>query len=239
MVRAWCGLCFAVVATLEERFGDTTLLLVALVLSVSTGVVTYFAWKMTSALATGLLAPDVLALALLVPVLASASGVLVADQRLSDRGPYFLLAALATLGALGLIELLAVIGNANVPRQLALAALPAALCVAAVLGGGERFSAGAIHEGLSVAWMVAAVVTLVDGLVAAPPNVVPVVAFTLIAVTIVLAGSSGGATSTITARNAAIAYFTTAAAGGSLLLLPRIARSFASQNEPGTSDASD
>jgi hypothetical protein len=228
----WCGLCFAAVPTLERRFGDPTVMLVTLVLSVCVAVIVYFAWKMVSGTVTGLLAVDVLTLALLVPVVATVSGVEVSAERQGADRPYFLIAALAALGALGLVALLAVAANALHDRQVGLAVLPAVLCFAAVIGGGERFSAGALAEGLSAAWMVAAVATLIDGLIpAGARELLPFGTFAVAAGAIVALGRNASDASTISSGTLAVAYLATAAAGGALLVLPRYAAALAAYIE--------
>src|SRR5687768_6666970 len=61
LVRVWCGLCLAAVPGLDDRFGDATLVLVALVLSAFVAVIVYLAWRMTAEGVAGLLVADVLA----------------------------------------------------------------------------------------------------------------------------------------------------------------------------------
>ena len=214
---------FAAGPALEPRFGDATLLILGMVLGATVAAIVYVAAKLTAAQPAGTLAPDVLALALFVPILAAVSDVQVAGERPGSQNGYFFMAAIAALCVLGLVELVAALGNADRPLSIAVGAVPAALCIAVVLGGVERYSAGAITDGLSIAWMLAAAVTLVSGLLRFTPTGIMVGAYALIAA-VVLIVSRGSATTEISGGNRAIAFLVTLAAGASLAAMPRVAR---------------
>jgi len=192
-------------------------------MAVFTVTLVYFAWKMIALEAVGVLAPDAAALVVLVPVLIVASGVALADRRLSGGGPHVLMAALATLAVLALVAVAAALANDGFVRQITLAVLPAALSVAAVLGGGERFGAGRLSNGLSAAWMVAALATLADGF--APRDArraLPIGVYVVFAAAVLYMRGAGDAGAS-GQQHDAVAYLATVAAGGLLASAPNLA----------------
>lgn len=223
LARIGTGLGFAAVPALSARFGDPTVLFVAFVMAAAVAMLVYFAWKMLALEVAGLLVPDLTALVLLVPVLIVASGIEAADKRLSGSGPHALMAALAVLGVLLLVALAAAVANDGYMRQATLALLPAALSVAAIVGGEERFAAGRLPSGLSAAWMIAALATLVDGITPREwRRALPIGFYVVFAAVVLLARDTGSAGGTDQA-SAAVAVLAAVAAGGILLAAPRIA----------------
>lgn len=226
--RGFCAVVFAAVPTLETRFASATLSLVCLGLAAFVGALVYLSWKMRAPRALALLGPDVASLALLLPTIAVASGLEVADTGLGGRSTHFLLAGVAVLGVLGLVALVAATLGLTDPDLPALAALPGALSVAVVLGGGARFAAGSLANGLSVAWMLAGLATF--GVWLARRRVrpaIPASVFAIGAAIVIVAGASAGGQNQVSSGNAGLAYIVTVVAGLVILGLPRLTASFA------------
>ena len=161
--RAFCALVFAATPTLETRFAGAALTIVCLGLAGFVAALAYIAWKMNSAPSFTLLTPDVAALGVLIPTIVVASGIEVADSALGGRSAHFLLACLAVLGVLGIVACGAAALGVERPTLPPLATLAGALSIAVVLGGGERFAAGSLANGLSAAWMAAGLTTVAAG----------------------------------------------------------------------------
>ena len=221
--RALCALVFGATPTLETRFAGAALTLVCLGLAGFVAAVVYVAWKMNAGTTVNLLAPDVAALALLVPTIVVASAIEVADSELGGRSAYFLLACLAVLGVLALVTLTAAALGVERTGLAPLAALAGALSIAIVLGGGERFAAGSLAHGLSAAWMIAGLVTLGAGLTPITMRaVVAPSAYAGCASLAILAGAGANGRAGISSGNAGLAYLVAVTAGLAILFMPRL-----------------
>ena len=231
--RAFCALVFAATPTLETRFAGAALTLVCLGLAGFVAALAYVAWKMNSAPAFMLLAPDVAALGVLVPTVVVASGIEVADSQLGGRSVHFLLACLAVLGVLGIVALLAAALGVERPLLPPLACLAGALSIAVVLGGGERFAAGSLATGLSGAWMAAGLTTFGAGLF--KPRLRALIAptaYAACATLVIVAGAASSGRAGVSSGNAGLAYIVAVGAGLAVLGLPRVTARFARELEP-------
>jgi hypothetical protein len=153
-----------------------------------------------------------------VPAVAVASGIEVADIRLGGATGHFLAAAIAVLAVLAIVAVVAIVASVESPMATGIALLPATLVIAATIAAAERFAADNLGQGLTAAWMIAAIATLADG--AFPPrqrSLVPPVAFALFAIVVAVAGTTDAE---VSRSNATIAFLTTAASGAALLLAP-------------------
>jgi hypothetical protein len=223
----------------EERFGALALPLLCLGLAVCCVAAVAVSQNLALGAAWPLLAVDVLTLTVLLPTVVVASGIEVADVRLGGRPASFLAAATAVVCVMVVVAILAFWLTVAAPSLAQLAVLPAALLVAVALAGAERFSAGHLAAGLSLAWMVASVVTILDGLSRhAVRSLLPAISFAAFVILVSLLARSG-ATAEVDARNTMIALVVTACAGALLLLMtaaPRVAPVASSSDEDGASD---
>ena len=78
-------------------------------------------------------ATDAVTLVLLVPVVAVASGIEVADIRLGGATGHFLAAAIAVLAVVAILAIVAILTSVETPMATGIALLPATLTVAATM----------------------------------------------------------------------------------------------------------
>jgi hypothetical protein len=214
LLRAFVALALGGQGALEARFGDASLTAMSIAMAGLVSAVVYIAWKLGSAPSVQLLVPDVLFLLLLVPTLSIASTIELSDSALGGASEHFLLSALAVLGLLALGALLGAYLAVDQPALAGPSILPGTLAVAAVLGGGERFAVGALHEGLSLAWMAAAGLTLLYSLVVPRLRAVALLSGVLTCIVLLVGtGARESEGTSISASNAAIAYLAIALAG--------------------------
>jgi hypothetical protein len=219
LVRMLTGLTFIALPAFEVRLGGLALPVICVVLAVLTGIAALLLGRSEAQRSWSLNATDAATLILLVPVVAVASGIEVADIRLGGATGHFAAAAIAVLAVFGIISTVAMLASVESTSSTGIALLPAALIVAAAIAAAERFAADNLGQGLTAAWMIAALATLLDGaLLHRYRALVPPVAFAVFAIIVAIAGSSTGAD--VSRSNATIAFLTTAATGAALLLAP-------------------
>ena len=219
VVRVLVGATFIALPAFEVRLGGLGLPVICAVLAVLTGVAAVLLARSEALRSWSLCVTDAVSLLLLVPVVAVASGIEVADIRLGGATANFIAVAVAVLAVLGIVTVVAVLTSVESPLSTGIALLPAALIVAATIAAAERFAADNLGQGLTAAWMIAALATLLDGALTAKSRaLVPPVAFAVFAVVVALAGNSSEAD--VSRSNATIAFLTTAASGVALLLAP-------------------
>jgi hypothetical protein len=222
LVRSGVALGFASLAAFEERFGGLAVPVLCFGLASACVLAVYLMRTFEIDTAWPLPAVDAVTVVMLVPVVVVASGIEVADARLGGEVMNFAAAATAVVATVCIVALLASWLTARVRELAPLAFLPAALVVAAIIAGAERFAADALAAGLSMAWMAAAVATLLDGIGGKRMRpLLPAATFALFAIAVALLGRSG-TTAYVTSTNTAIALIVTALAGAALLLLPAI-----------------
>lgn len=219
VVRMLIGATFISLPAFEVRLGGLALPVMCVVLAVLTGVAAWVQGRSEAQRSWSLNATDAVMLVLLVPAVAVASGIEVADIRLGGATGNFAAASVAVLAVVGIVSVVAVLTSVESPLSTGIALLPAALIVAAIIAAAERFAAGGLGQGLTAAWMIAALATLLDGALAPRfRSLVPPIAFALFAIVVAVAGNSGG--TDVSRSNATIAFLTTAASGAALLLVP-------------------
>lgn len=219
VVRVLAGATFISLSAFEVRLGGLALPVLCVVLAALTGIAAWLLGRSEAQRSWSLNATDSVTLLLLVPVVAVASGIEVADIRLGGATGHFVAAALAVLAVVGIVSVVAILASVEAPLSTGIALLPATLIVAATIAAAERFAADNLGQGLTAAWMIAALATLVDGAIASRFRaLVPPIAFAVFAIIVAIAGSSGG--TDVSRSNAAIAFLTTAASGTALLLAP-------------------
>ncbi|HYI14554.1 MAG TPA: hypothetical protein VEX37_04140 [Thermomicrobiales bacterium] len=219
VVRVLVGATFIALPDFQDRLGSVALPLICVVLAILTGVAGSLLGRSEAQRSWSLNATDAVSLLLLVPVVAVASGIEVADIRLGGATGHFVAAALAVLAVVAIVTVVAILASVESPLSTGIALLPAALIVAATIAAAERFAADNLGQGLTAAWMIAALATLLDGALSARyRSLVPPIAFATFAIVVAVAGNSGGAD--VSRSNAAIAFLTTAASGAALLLAP-------------------
>lgn len=217
--RAAAAAGFVLLPQVEARIGDAALAAV----SVATGAVAIglalVVWY-TAALVRRELVADAVSLLVLVPAAGVASGIELADARFGGRSLNFLAATLAILAIFCLCATLGSMGGSARGPVAQASALPAALVIAAVIGGASRFSAGSLWQGVSLAWMAAAVLTLAMGVI--PPArrlYVPTLGYAAFAVSMLFIGLASGSGASIAGSTAALAVAATAFAGVVLIIL--------------------
>lgn len=219
VVRVLAGATFIALPAFEVRLGGLALPVICVVLAALTGIAGLLLGRSEAQRSWSLNATDAVTLLLLVPVVAVASGIEVADIRLGGATANFVAAAVAVLAVIAIVAIVAILTSVEAPLSTGIALLPAALIVAATIAAAERFAADNLGQGLTAAWMIAALATLLDGMLTVRYRaLVPPVAFAVFAIVVALAGNPGGAD--VSRSNATIAFLTTAASGAALLLAP-------------------
>lgn len=219
--RAACAIGFGMVPGVSNRFGDAALVVVCLLLGLAVSGAVAMLHRAGRPLGWQLIA-DAITLMVLLPALITASGIEVADARYGGRGENFLAAAAALVLLYVIVTTVATRGWSDLRITGQTGAAPAALSITIILLGTNHFSAGGMWRGLSIAWMVAAGVTL---MVTLSPGrfrqfVVPGT-FLAFAVGVVMlnASSDGRALSSGTSTVAALA---TAVVAAILILAPML-----------------
>ena len=169
-------------------------------------------------------AADAITLAVVLPLLAVASDVLVADELLGGGVNRFAAAALAVACSVAIVAgIAAYLGGATIAP---LAFLSVVLVVTTGFVGVQRFSADAFADGVSLASMIAAIMTLCDGLVGR--RVRPLLPLGTTAVylllTVVLARDSD--TVDVPDASVIVALLAAAGAAGMLLIVPAMSDRF-------------
>lgn len=220
LTRAACAIGFGAVPMLSERFGDAALSLVSfglalLMIAIAGGLVRLgrpLEWR---------LAADAITLSVLIPVLVTASGIEVADDRLGGRSTNFLAAALATAMIYLVIVVVVTRSGADRNPSSQIGALPGALLITAILVGTSNFSAVTLWRGLSVAWMVAAIATALATLLSLRARaLVAPLAFALFAAGIVVAEIMSESERSLSSGSSGIAVLVTGGVAVVLLLIP-------------------
>jgi hypothetical protein len=223
LTRGFVAICLLAAPTFEARLGSAALPFVCVALAATCALIA--AGMRSSSRASGWTSPaaDTVTLLTVVPAAALASGIEVADSRLGGGAGYFAAAAAAVIGATAIVALVAASLTYGTPTSSSIALLPAPMIVAAVIAGADRFSAESFTQGLGMAWIAAALITVLDGLTSEQVrSLLPPLGFAVFVVLVVLIGRSGSP-SQVTATNSAIALVTTAIAGAALLWLPSVA----------------
>ncbi|HUG17319.1 MAG TPA: hypothetical protein VMM78_20100 [Thermomicrobiales bacterium] len=152
-----------------------------------------------------------------------ASSIGIADARIGGGAGHFAAASVVVVGATVIV---AVAASAVCYRSVqtgVLAMLPAPMVVAAVIGGADRFAAGSLAQGLAIAWLATAALTLLDGVAGDElRSLVAPAGFAIFAIVMAVVARSD-APSQMSATNSALALITTALAGTTLLILPVVA----------------
>lgn len=219
VVRVLVGATFIALPAFEIRLGGLALPVVCAVLATLAGVAGWLLSRSEAMRSSSLNVTDAATLLFLTPVVAVASGIEVSDIRLGGAIGNFAAAAVAVLAMLGVVAVVAVLTSVESPRSAGIALLPAALTIAAVIAAAERFAADNMGQGFTAAWMIAALATLLDGVVNMRfRTLIPPLAFAVFAVVVAAAGTSEQAE--VSRANATIAFLTTALGGAVLLIVP-------------------
>jgi hypothetical protein len=217
--RAACAVGFGMVPGMSNRFGDAALVVVCVLLGAAVAGAVFLLYRAGRALEWQLVA-DAMTLIVLLPALITASGIEVADARYGGRGENFLAAATALVLLFVVVTTVATRGWANLRTSGQTGSVPAAFSITIILLGTNHFSAGGMWRGLSIAWMVAAGVTLLATLAPARyrPYIVPG-SFILVAVGVVMLNASGSSQS-ISSGASAVAALATAIVAAILIFVP-------------------
>lgn len=220
IVRAICAIGFGFVPSVSDRFGDAALALVSVALAAAVAGIVVMLIRMSRPLEWPLLA-DAATLFTLVPILVTASGIEVADARFGGRGINFFAAASAVVLLYVIVVTIATRGWSHRGASGQLGALPGAFSITVVLLGTANFSAGGIWRGLSIAWMGAALVTVVAMLVPARYRaVVAPLAFALFAAGVVATNAASDEAASLSSGSSAVAALSAAIVAAVLILIP-------------------
>jgi hypothetical protein len=218
--RALCAVGFGFVPSLSARLGDSALAIVSAVLAMLLLGVVFLLLRMNRPVEWRLVA-DSATLLVLVPVLVTSSGLAVADARFGGRGINFLAASAAVACLFVVIVVIATRGGADRNAAGQIGGLPAAFSIVIIIMGTSYFSAGAISRGLSIAWMAAAVVTVVVMLVpVGRRSIFAPAAFALFTAALVISDILGDGGSALNAETSAIAVMTTLFVAAVLIIIP-------------------
>lgn len=219
-VRAICAIGFGFVPAISDQFGDAALALVSVAMAALVAAIVLSLIRMSRPLEWPLLA-DAATLFILVPTLVTASGIEVADARFGGTRINFFAAATAVVLLYVIVVTIATRGWSQRGSVGQLGALPGAFSITVVLLGAANFSAGGIWRGLSVAWMAAALVTVLAML--APTRYRPIVAplaFALFAAGVVFTNASSDERASLSSASSAIAALCATVVAAVLILIP-------------------
>lgn len=232
LTRAFCAIGFGLTPALGEQFGDAALAVVSAGLALLMLTIVAALMRLGRATEWRLVA-DAVTLLVLIPVLATASGIEVADARLGGRSANFLAAAAATVLIYAIVVIVATRAGADRTAGTQIGALPGALSITAVLIGASHFSASALWRGLTVSWIVAAVVTVLAMFVSLRARVVVApAAFALFALVVVLLESSNDGAGTLSSETTGIAMGAAALIAVMLVLIPLPQRRSRASRQP-------
>ncbi len=201
--------------------GDASLVAICVVLGTVAAIVAGLSWHYSGGTVRRELAADVVSLVLVVPIVAVAVSIQVADVRFGGRGNHFLASAIAVFFGYLIVVVVATFAGAIRDRTSQVAVLPAALVIAAVIGGAGRFSSANVWKGVSLAWILAAAATFMFALL--PRNlrgfIVPAV-YIVFAIVVLATSSSADGESMIGASSAGLATALTIVVGVVLVAIP-------------------
>ena len=163
ITRSICGVGFVLFPVLERRLGDTALVATCIGLAGIVGATAAGVWYASRGPIRRDLASDMVTLLVLVPALAVTAGIFVADSRFGGRTDNFMAAILAVISIFFIVALVGLTAPDSQRSWSPIVVLPAALVISAVVGSTGRFSAEEFWQGISLAWMVAAIATLAAG----------------------------------------------------------------------------
>lgn len=163
-VRAVIAVGFGMTPVLEERFDDLAFVLVCVGCASVASLAIVWDWQMQRGPFRRDLLSDILSLLVLVPVVEVANSIQIADSRFGGRLPN----VLAGLGAALAVYMMVILLMRTIPPRFrtdpSIGVLPGALIIAAGIGGADLFAAAQFWQGMSAAWLLAALATLIYGL---------------------------------------------------------------------------
>lgn len=160
VVRGGVAVGFAGVPAIDARFGDATFVMVCCVLAACVSAAIGLEWYSGRGEVRRELVVDVITLLSLVPIVTVAGELLVADGRFGGRTSNVLAMLGLTLVVMLMLTIVARVSPTSTARSGAMSLLPAALTVAAVVGGPRLYATAQVWQGVSLAWMVAGIVTM-------------------------------------------------------------------------------
>ena len=185
--RAGVATGFLLTPTVREQLGDVAV--AALSVFISAALVGTLAghWYVARRGTRRDLAADAFAVLALVPAAIVAAGIQGADDRFGGRTVYVLAALAATTLTFAIVALIARMDERIEFGQAALGALGGALSLAALIGNPHRYSTADSWQPLSLAWIVAALATLLFSVLpTAARSAFPLVVYALFALAAIL-----------------------------------------------------
>lgn len=166
VTRAGVAVGFTSVPTVAVRVDDAALTVVCVIMALAVWTALALDWYVRRIADRIDMAIDGLTVLVVVPLVALTGGLQVADGRFGGRLENVLAAFIASLAALFALVLIARVGPVSRPDAPIVAVLPAALSAAVVFGGPGLFTTSRFWQGVSLAWMLAAAVTFLCGIIA-------------------------------------------------------------------------
>jgi hypothetical protein len=224
VIRAVAAIGFLALPALESRLGNLAIVMACLALSVLAALGAGAIYRSEAEETWLLSATDAASILLVVPAVAVAGSIAVADPQIGGAGSNALAGMLAVSGAVVICAIVAVTTSVwTSPRQSALALLPATLLVASVVLGAEQFGTNRLPQGIAGALVIASMGTLIEGLtVDRYRALVPPVTFAIFAVVIAISARSSAAGS-MTTDNQVVTLVGTTLVGCLLVVLPGVA----------------
>ena len=195
VVRAVVASGYLLTPTVRVQLGDAANAALSCFLGLVVIVALIGHWYVRRGEARRDLAADVVSIVALTPSVIVAAGIQNADDRFGGRTANVLAALSASVALFAVVAIVARLDERIDFGSAAIGALPGALIVVSLLGDPHLYDAGAAWQGISIAWMVAAIATVVFGfLPVGARNFVPIVVFAAFGLWVILSGA-GDATS--------------------------------------------
>ncbi len=182
---------FLLTPTVRQQLGDAAVAALAVFLALVLLMTLVGHWYLVRGQARRDLAADAFAVLTLTPVGIVAAGIQGAEDRFGGRTANVLAALAATILIFAIVALIARMDDRLDFGDAALGALGGALAVAVLIGNPNRFAVADMWQALSVAWMAAAVATVVYGLLPARVRAsLPLVTYGVFALVVALLPAS-------------------------------------------------
>lgn len=190
--RAGVATGFLLTPTVQTQLGDATTVALSLFISAALVMTLLGHWYLARGQARRDLAADAFAVVALVPVGLVAAGVQGADDRFGGRTTNVLAALTATILIYAIVALIARMDERLDFGDAVIGSLGGALTLVVLIGNPNRLATADAWQALSIAWMVAAVATVVYGVLPTVARaVLPVVVYGAFALVIALLPADG------------------------------------------------
>lgn len=185
--RAGIATGFLLTPAVREQLGDASIAALSVFIAGALIMTLIGHWYFVRGQARRDLAADAFAVVALVPVGIVAAGIQGAEDRFGGRTANVLAALTATILIYAIVALIARMDDRLEFGDAAIGSLGGALSLAVLVGNPNRFATAELWQALSVAWMVAAVATVIYGVAPAiARSAIPVVVYGVFALVVAL-----------------------------------------------------